>query len=383
MAQQTNPNIFRLGKTKEWKLQYFENPSKELPLSIFKNLEIKNFLKKFLKNNGLLLQNYKLYSSEKNLYIFISYYLTLNTIFLINKINKTQKIKLIKKKYLKNQKNIKKNSNFDKFQKIKTTFLVIYQKYLLLKQKTIKKIQKLLINYKNQKNSIKKLLKNYIKYKNNIEKKFNFIFTINQIQKIKRLIHLSFYKKYLLSKKYKNIKNIQINLFLKKFVKILNKFMNKKLNIFLTFTQLNKNTKQELTKKKIHKLKKILVKLRKYKQNTFFKENINIFFKALQQKNPTKLLSKLLAIELGKLKKHNLFLNFVKTTIKNLKPFSKLKGIKIKIKGRLNGVPRAKYKTIQIGNIPVLTLAANIDYSETIAYTSNGTIGVKIWTYNK
>nr|WAK85024.1 ribosomal protein S3 [Amicula sp. isolate GU52X-4 cfCalB7] len=379
MAQQTNPNIFRLGKTKEWKVQYFENFSKELSLFIFKNLEIKNFLKKFLKNNGLLLENYKLYSSEKNLYIFISYYLTLNTIIYINKINKTQKIKLLKKKYL----YIKKNSNFNQFKKIKTAFLVIYQKYLILKQKTIKQIQKLSINYKKKKNSIKKLFKNYIRYKNNIEKKLNFIFVTNQIKKIKRLIHLNYYKKYLLSKKYKNIKNIQINLFFKKFVKILNKFINKKLNIFLTFVQLNRNIKQELTKKTIHKLKKILVKLRKYKQNTFFKENINIFFKALRQKNPTKLLSKFLAIELGKLKKHNLFLYFVKTTIKNLKLFSKLKGIKIKIKGRLNGVPRAKYKIIQTGNIPILTLAANIDYSETIAYTANGTIGVKIWAYNK
>ena len=35
----------------------------------------------------------------------------------------------------------------------------------------------------------------------------------------------------------------------KKIIEILNQFINKKLNIFLTFTQLNKNIKQKLNKK--------------------------------------------------------------------------------------------------------------------------------------
>jgi ribosomal protein S3 len=56
-----------------------------------------------------------------------------------------------------------------------------------------------------------------------------------------------------------------------------------------------------------------------------------------------------------------------------------IKGIKIKIKGRINRRPRAKYRIITIGNIPFMTLKSDIDYSETTAYTSNGTLGVKVW----
>jgi ribosomal protein S3 len=66
------------------------------------------------------------------------------------------------------------------------------------------------------------------------------------------------------------------------------------------------------------------------------------------------------------------------------KTFSIAKGIKIKIKGRFNGAPRAKHKIINIGNnMPVLTLNSNIDYAETTSYTSNGTFGVKVWVCEK
>jgi small subunit ribosomal protein S3 len=58
--------------------------------------------------------------------------------------------------------------------------------------------------------------------------------------------------------------------------------------------------------------------------------------------------------------------------------------MKIKIKGRFNGAPRAKHKIIIIGKgVPNLTIDAKIDYSEETAYTINGTFGVKVWIYEK
>ena len=33
--------------------------------------------------------------------------------------------------------------------------------------------------------------------------------------------------------------------------------------------------------------------------------------------------------------------------------------------------------------IPVQTLNSNINYGESVAYTSNGTFGIKVWTYIK
>ena len=54
-------------------------------------------------------------------------------------------------------------------------------------------------------------------------------------------------------------------------------------------------------------------------------------------------------------------------------------GVKIVIKGRFNGAPRARSKIIQVGNIPLQSFKAKIDYSQTTSYTPNGTFGVKVW----
>jgi ribosomal protein S3 len=64
------------------------------------------------------------------------------------------------------------------------------------------------------------------------------------------------------------------------------------------------------------------------------------------------------------------------------KNFSKIKRIKISVKGRFNGAPRAKTKTLYIGVPPFLTLNSDINYSESTSFTSNGTFGIKVWTYS-
>jgi small subunit ribosomal protein S3 len=60
---------------------------------------------------------------------------------------------------------------------------------------------------------------------------------------------------------------------------------------------------------------------------------------------------------------------------------SGLKGIKIKIAGRLNGVDIARNETYSHGTVPLHTLRANIDYATAEAQTTFGVIGVKVWTH--
>lgn len=94
------------------------------------------------------------------------------------------------------------------------------------------------------------------------------------------------------------------------------------------------------------------------------------------------LLSNFIALQLKKLKRHNFFLKFIQTGLEifDSPVFSNVKGIKIKIKGRFNGAPRAKHKVIKVGKkIPILSLNSNIKYAESVSYTSNGTFGVKVW----
>jgi len=54
-------------------------------------------------------------------------------------------------------------------------------------------------------------------------------------------------------------------------------------------------------------------------------------------------------------------------------------GIKISCAGRLGGAEMARTETYKEGRIPLHTLRADIDYARTIARTTYGTIGVKVW----
>ncbi|MDP2624596.1 MAG: 30S ribosomal protein S3 [Candidatus Peregrinibacteria bacterium] len=56
-------------------------------------------------------------------------------------------------------------------------------------------------------------------------------------------------------------------------------------------------------------------------------------------------------------------------------------GIKIGLKGRLNGVEIARSETSTEGKIPLHTFRANIDYGYVPAKTTYGIIGIKAWIY--
>jgi small subunit ribosomal protein S3 len=57
------------------------------------------------------------------------------------------------------------------------------------------------------------------------------------------------------------------------------------------------------------------------------------------------------------------------------------KGIKVCVSGRLAGNEIARSEWLRNGSIPLHTLRANLDYSESEALTTYGIIGVKVWIY--
>lgn len=348
MGQKVNPTIFRLGKLTNWKLRYFEKKSNESAIYSIRTQEIKKFISKFFQNNGLIVHNCTLnYLNENSLYIYVSYHLTIKSTFLLTKINKQQNIKLIKsKKKVKKKKylGIKKNTkNYFNYQKLS---------YNIDLNRTIKK---------KDFNKIKKVFK-----------------TEQKMLKIRRMNILKSYKQELKIKKYNQIHRIKYNSFIEKLLKSLKLFLNKNLNIFLTVKQLNKNLKETLTIEKIKSIKKKIVNIKKYEKNDFFKEGVNTLYICSTTPNSASLLAEFIATQLQKLKRHNFFLRFIKSTLNIFNS----QNIKIKIKGRFNGAPRAKHKIIVIGKgVPVLTLNSNIDYAEKTSYTANGTFGVKVWIH--
>lgn len=413
MGQKTNPNIFRLGKTKEWKSKYFEKKPTEFSVYTFKDLEIKNFIEKFFKDNGLLVDCCKLNYFDDKLDIFVSY--SLNNFFR-NKNKKALKIGLNKKlnsnvekqdtpegpllnnkiwtelkKTIHNKatelsKSVVKNDTNngidilrydDHFVLIGNSKKLLFSLLPAIKTSLIKnnlEISEEKISVFNLWEKNRKSINNYLKTDLNKE------IASEKLIKIKLLNH---YKNHLTTIEYQQSKNKNLDSFLKKFLESLNQFTGEKLNIFLTLNQVNKNVKQSLDKEKFKLIKKNLVQLRRYRQNEFFHESINLLFAFMKNDQSASLLAELLTKQFKKLKRHNFFLRFIKTTLTlfNNKKFYNLKKIKIKIKGRFNGAPRAKHKIISIGSVPIFTLNANVDYVEKTAYTANGTFGIKVWVY--
>ncbi len=58
-----------------------------------------------------------------------------------------------------------------------------------------------------------------------------------------------------------------------------------------------------------------------------------------------------------------------------------IQGAKVMVKGRLGGAEIARKEWLKKGKIPLQTLRSNIDYAQATAYTTYGTVGIKVWIY--
>lgn len=58
-----------------------------------------------------------------------------------------------------------------------------------------------------------------------------------------------------------------------------------------------------------------------------------------------------------------------------------VKGVKIKVGGRLDGAEISRSESFSSGSLPLTTLRADIDYGEGTARTTYGAIGIKVWVY--
>lgn len=330
MGQKTNPNIFHLGINKTWKTEFFEKKRNELPLYIFKDLQIKDYIERFFENHNIILHDYKQHYNNSTLNLYISYFVTPNfdktktNILLINELGNKKKV------YFKNNwsnqlfiSDFQSSWNFDQFKKY----------------------------YK---------LRKY--FKENCSKNTS----LNKNLLVSQPI--------LVNKDNLN-KSILNNMF-----KVLSLFTRNSTKIVTNFSCINK----DLTFLKSSQ-KKNFILLQKFRNTPFLKEGIELLFYVVCSKNSATLLAKFISFQIRKIKRQKFFLSFLKQSLTILlnSIASKTKGIKIILKGRLNGVPRAKHKIIVIGDVPVQSISQKMDYAQTTAHNSNGSYGIKVWIVEK
>lgn len=81
------------------------------------------------------------------------------------------------------------------------------------------------------------------------------------------------------------------------------------------------------------------------------------------------------------LEKRMPFRRTMKKYLEGLMQMREVEGAKILLSGRLGGAEIARRETFKKGTLPLQTLRANIDYSQGTAFTTYGTIGIKVWIY--
>lgn len=339
MGQKINPTIFRLGVNKTWKTEFFEKKNHELPLYVFKDLEIRNYIERVLETYGIILHDYKQHYNDSTLNLYVSYFVTSD--FAVDKKETTERLTIKNgvgnRKVVKKLRNSVKDSTHFLFSNKTIDFSTDSPRLYKLKQ------------YLNSSSSIKPVL----------QRDFG--------SKAKKIDEF-------------NDTNLNVNGIFDQVFEVLNLFSNNKLNIALNFCCINKD---------LFFLKfsqdKIFMSLQKFRNTPFLREGIEVLFHVAYNSNSANLLAKFIAFQLKKIKRQKFFLSFLKqslTVLSNSKP-SKIKGVKILIKGRLNGVPRAKHKIITIGDVPVQSISAKLDYSQATIHNANGSYGIQVWVVEK
>ena len=81
------------------------------------------------------------------------------------------------------------------------------------------------------------------------------------------------------------------------------------------------------------------------------------------------------------LEKRMPFRRCMKMVLEKIMQSRDVQGAKVLVKGRLNGADIARTEWLKKGKIPLATLRSNVDYAQGTAFTTYGTVGIKIWIY--
>ena len=333
----------------------------KLAFSNIKKLNIPNILKQLqILNNYINCNNYDKYSNTRQIIDIFKTFLYSTTTNLIKFQKLLQSILIYKKlkkkscKYLYFKKKIiKKNILLDKIKlySISITKLTEFQEIL-----------QIVLN-----NRPKTRIRSFNRKKN---------------QKI-------IIKKNMLLNKLKQHPTIGLKEFQEILLKSLSEYTKNKIHISITLQNLNRY--KNFSHTQIKGLKRIFKQLRNFAKKSFFKEAINILLITISKRKSAKILADFLSEQFRRnqlkmdqvtiSRKDNYFLSFLKQTLILLikSEISCIMGLKIVIKGRFNRAPRAKIRKIHLGKFSLQSFNSKIDYSQSTAYTVNGTFGIKVW----
>jgi small subunit ribosomal protein S3 len=123
--------------------------------------------------------------------------------------------------------------------------------------------------------------------------------------------------------------------------------------------------------------------IKNYIQKEFFKGNKNINLKVdiVEVKSMEESASIMAQNIADQLEKRMPFRRIMKMSLEQISKNRNVKGAKIEMSGRLGGAEMSRKEWAAKGTLPLHTMRADIDFSKATAYTTYGTLGVKVWLY--
>lgn len=98
-------------------------------------------------------------------------------------------------------------------------------------------------------------------------------------------------------------------------------------------------------------------------------------------KNPFSSATLVAQMAAAQIEKRMPFRQVLKKSIEKVMQDKVIKGIRMEVSGRLNGIEIARREWLSQGQLPRNTIRANIDYGFAEAYCTYGKIGIKVWLY--
>lgn len=83
----------------------------------------------------------------------------------------------------------------------------------------------------------------------------------------------------------------------------------------------------------------------------------------------------------GQIEKQVPFRRVLKMAISKTTEQKEIKGVKVEVSGRLNGVEISRREWLKDGRLPLQTIRAIVEYGAAEAHCAYGVIGVKVWMY--
>nr|YP_009117333.1 ribosomal protein S3 [Callitropsis nootkatensis]YP_009117497.1 ribosomal protein S3 [Hesperocyparis glabra]YP_009520766.1 ribosomal protein S3 [Hesperocyparis arizonica]YP_009520782.1 ribosomal protein S3 [Hesperocyparis benthamii]YP_009520857.1 ribosomal protein S3 [Hesperocyparis lindleyi]YP_009520939.1 ribosomal protein S3 [Hesperocyparis lusitanica]YP_010280594.1 ribosomal protein S3 [Hesperocyparis stephensonii]YP_010426775.1 ribosomal protein S3 [Juniperus chinensis]AJE70875.1 ribo len=149
-------------------------------------------------------------------------------------------------------------------------------------------------------------------------------------------------------------------------------------NIYIAFVDLFIEKKAPRKKEKMKELRKEVQKMLVQSMlNSVNRELVISIEKVDTPYREPKVLAEYIALQL----KERVEIRKIMKKAIQLAEKADVEGVKIKIKGRLNGIERARKESAMKGRVPLQTLRAKIDYCYYAVQTVYGVLGIKIWIF--